>query len=60
MEREGFFSGYCRCLDGARTVAVEAEGKTLLEADCNYENCPYATDCPIAENIRQFLLNPKT
>ena len=55
MEREAFFSGYCRQLDGARTVAVEAQGKELTEADCLYENCPYAPSCPIAEKISQFL-----
>ena len=55
MEREGFFSGYCRQLDGARTVAVEAEGSTLTEADCLYENCPYAPACPIARRIDEFL-----
>ena len=55
MEREGFFSGYCRQLDGARTVAVEAEGKQLTEVDCLYENCPYAPGCPIAQKITEFL-----
>ena len=55
MEREAFFSGYCRQLDGARTVAVEAEGKELTEVDCLYENCPYAPSCPVAERIDEFL-----
>ena len=55
MEREGFFSGYCRQLDGARTVAVEAEGKQLTEVDCLYENCPYAPNCTVAEKIGEFL-----
>lgn len=55
MEREGFFSGYCRQLDGARTVAAVAEDGVLIEVDCLYENCPYAPNCPVAENIRNFL-----
>lgn len=55
MEREAFFSGYCRVLDGSRTVAVEAEGKTLTFADCDYAACPYAQNCPIGKNITQFL-----
>ena len=55
MEREGFFTGYCRQSDGARTVCVVAEGKELLEADCLFETCPYAADCPIGKNIREFL-----
>lgn len=57
MEREGIFSGYCRQIDGPRTVVAEAENQTLTEADCLYETCPYATDCPIAEKIRDFLHN---
>ncbi len=55
MEREGFFSGYCRQTDGARTVCAVAEDRTLTEADCLFSDCPYATDCPIGQNIRQFL-----
>ena len=55
MEREAFFAGYCRQLDGARTVTVEAEEHKLTEVDCLYENCPYAPNCPIAEKIRAFL-----
>ena len=55
MEREAFFSGYCRQLDGARTVTVEAEGSVITEIDCIYENCPYAPNCPIAQSVREFL-----
>ena len=55
MEREGFFSGYCRQIDGSRMVAVEAEGSTLLEADCCYPDCPYATECVLAQKIAEFL-----
>lgn len=55
MEREGFFSGYCRQLDGARTVTVEAEGSRLTDVDCLYENCPYAPNCPVAKSIEGFL-----
>ena len=55
MEREAFFSGYCRQTDAPRTVAVEAEGSALVEADCLYENCPYAPNCPVGEKIREFL-----
>ena len=43
---EAFFSGYCRVLDGARTVLVE-DG----EADCEYPDCPYAQSCPIGKQI---------
>lgn len=57
MEREAFYSGYCRCIDGSRMVAVEADGSTLTEVDCNYEVCPYAQDCTIAQKITEFLKN---
>ena len=55
MERETFFSGYCRQSDGARTVCVVAEDKELADVDCLYQNCPYANDCPIGQNIRDFV-----
>ena len=47
---EGFFSGYCRQLDGSRTVMVE-DGET----DCLYPDCPYVSNCPIAEKIKGCL-----
>ena len=55
MEREAFYSGYCRCIDASRMVAVEADGNTLTEVDCNYEVCPYEKDCTIAQKITEFL-----
>lgn len=55
MEREAFFQGYCRCLDQSRLVAVEAEDSTLTQVDCNYESCPYAGNCTIAQKIQEFL-----
>ena len=39
-------SGYCRAIDGSRTVMVE-EG----EADCFFPDCPHAADCPIAKQL---------
>ena len=55
MEREGFFSGYCRAIDGSRTVAVEADGAILTCADCDFPDCAHAPNCPVAQNIRDFL-----
>ena len=55
MEREGFFSGYCRQIDNSRMVAAVTEEKTLLEVDCCYPDCPYLGDCTVAEKIRDFL-----
>ena len=59
MERESFFSGYCRQIDGSRMVAAEAEGDTLLEADCCYPDCPYVNECTIAQKIAEFLQDGK-
>ncbi len=50
MDKEAFFSGYCRALDGSRTVMVE-DG----EPDCLYPDCPYAQNCPIAQKITELL-----
>lgn len=57
MEREGFFSGYCRAIDSSRTVAVEAEDAVLTSADCDFPDCAYAANCPVAKNIWEFLEN---
>ena len=49
---EAFFSGYCRCIDGARTVTVDTEDNC---ADCAYPDCPHKGSCPIAEEIAHLL-----
>ena len=54
METEAFFSGYCRQLDGSRTVEVIAVDGTVTEVDCCYGNCVYQTNCPIAKEIDQL------
>ena len=50
MEEEKFLSGYCRVLDGSRTVEVIVTDGTV-EADCSYENCVHRSVCPIAKEI---------
>lgn len=55
MIEEYFFSGYCRCIDNSRMVAVETEDGALTEVDCNYVNCPYAPGCAIGEKIRELI-----
>ena len=55
MEQEYFYSGYCRTLDNSRTVAVTVEDGKLTEVDCCYENCIHASNCTIAQEIRQQL-----
>lgn len=52
METEKYFSGYCRQLDGPRTVEVILENGRVTEADCFYGSCPYEANCPIAREIQ--------
>ena len=55
MEKELFFSGYCRSLDGSRTVAVFLVDGKPEEVDCAYPGCPYASNCPIAAKIEEAI-----
>ena len=57
MEKEAFFSGYCRCLDNSRMVAVVVEDGQLTEVDCSFENCPHTPNCTIAKSIQEMLEN---
>ncbi len=52
MEKEYFFSGYCRTIDKSRMVTVVTEGTALTEVDCCYENCIHTPNCIIAKEIR--------
>ena len=54
MEKELFFSGYCRALDGSRTVEVVLEDGEVTEIDCAYPNCIHRSVCPIAKGIDQL------
>ena len=51
---EATFSGYCRSIDAARLVFCEVDGGEA-EIDCNYEDCPYAANCPVGTQITEFL-----
>ena len=53
MERECYFSGYCRVLDSARVVEVILEDGTVTEADCRYGRCDFQPGCPIAKAIEE-------
>ena len=55
MTQELFVTGYCRCADSHRMVAVETEDGQLTEVDCGYRTCPHASGCPIAQKIRELL-----
>ena len=54
MEQEVFFSGYCRQIDGSRTVCVYVVDGRLEEADCCYGSCVYAPNCPVAKQIDEM------
>ena len=53
MEKECFFSGYCRQLDGSRVVEAVLEDGKLTEVDCCYGNCIYEGSCPIAAELQK-------
>ena len=54
MEKEYFFSGYCRVLDASRMVEVILEDGKITEVDCCYANCVYQGSCPIAKEIENL------
>lgn len=55
MEKEAFFTGYCRQLDQSRMVTAVSENGELTEADCCYGSCVYEPNCVIAQKIKEFL-----
>lgn len=55
MEKESFFSGYCRTIDQSRMVAVVTEDREIVEIDCCFETCIHAHNCTIAEQIRELI-----
>ena len=55
MEKEAFFSGYCRTQDESRMVCVVCEDGRLTDVDCSYEVCPYTPNCTIAQKIKEFM-----
>jgi hypothetical protein len=54
MEKEYFFSGYCRVLDSSRMVEIIAENGKVTEVDCCFGNCVYQSNCPIAKEIEKL------
>jgi len=54
MEKEVFFSGYCRTTDASRMVEVIVEDGELIEVDCRYESCPHVPNCNIAKSIKEL------
>ena len=54
MEKEYFFTGYCRALDGSRTVEVIAEDGEVTEIVCAYPGCIHSSVCPIAKQVDEL------
>ena len=57
MEKEVFFSGYCRTTDASRMVEVIVEDGNVVEVDCCYDNCPHTANCLIAKSIQELSEN---
>lgn len=55
MEKESFFSGYCRTQDCSRMVCAVVEDGKLTDVDCSYEICPFTADCTVAQAITAFV-----
>lgn len=55
MEEERFFTGYCRQIDGSRTVTLVTENGTLTEVDCCYGKCIYESSCTVARAMADAL-----
>lgn len=55
MEKEAFFTGYCRQLDQSRMVTAVSENGELTEVDCCYGSCVYEPNCIVAQKIKEFL-----
>ncbi len=54
METEKYLSGYCRCLDGSRTVEVILEDSKITEADCAYPGCIHRSVCILAQQMDEL------
>jgi hypothetical protein len=55
MEQEYFISGYCRRMDQSRMVTLVTENAAPVQIDCDFGNCPYEQNCPVAREIRDQL-----
>lgn len=55
---EWIISGYCRGQDQARSILLELDTGQWYY-DCDYPDCAYAEDCPVAGEIRQKQEAPR-
>lgn len=54
MEKtERIVSGYCRLLDQTRMIFCEYADGQLMQSDCAYPDCTFASSCPLAQNFLQ-------
>lgn len=60
MEKEYFFTGYCRNIDQSRVVAVVVENSELQEVDCCFETCIHTPNCTVAKEIQILIENAAT
>ena len=60
MEKESFFTGYCRVIDQSRMGAAVTENGALTEVDCCFETCVHTPNCLIAKAIRELLNEGET
>ena len=49
---EKTLTGYCRVLDGARTVFAEYDEG--WELDCLFPGCGFAADCTIGKQLQEL------
>ncbi|MBR4016377.1 MAG: hypothetical protein IKK11_01010 [Oscillospiraceae bacterium] len=60
MEKEYFFTGYCRNIDQSRVVAVVVDDSELQEVDCCFASCIHVPNCTIAKEIQNLTENAAT
>ncbi len=60
MEKEYFFTGYCRNIDQSRMVTVVVDDGELSEVDCCFETCIHAPNCTVAKEIQALTGNAAT
>ena len=58
MEEERICSGWCRQMDAVRRVmfeyAADGDHQRISDADCAFPDCPFAPECPVAAQAREY------
>lgn len=50
---EKILTGYCRILDGARTVMAEYDDG--WDIDCQFPACGFCADCTIGRQLQELI-----